>query len=191
MRGQAVARRQVVVIGLGLTLLAASEAGAQTRTPVMGSQVRVSLVLRTEPWRGELIALSSDSLWLLGRSVLFSAPLRDVQRVRVVRHKAGSALAFRWGLVGGLVTGLALTGACSSVDASGCPLVLPLTVLMWTAVSGLSALTMGPSSHKDFRRPRFGGLNAFARFPQGLPSNLDPRVLAPPQSGSTERKPLP
>lgn len=157
---------------LAAALMAAAPLGrvrAQALPPVLGSAVDVQG--RTgNRLRGELLATTRDTLWVLGANGLVATPLASVLRVRipytggVSRSKVGL-----WGLVSGITTGVLLTGACATVEDADCAGVLPATLLVWGIVTGVSVALAGQPSAAEFRPTQFEALRAYARFPQGLP----------------------
>jgi hypothetical protein len=145
---------------------------------VRGANVAIELVsARRTVLRGELIAVSLDSVWVLGRSGLDAAPLGYVRRASVKQHSLDAQAGLIWTLVGGLVTGGLLTAACASVE-EGCFVVFPVTLGAWGIVGGLSALTLEYSSRRRFVTPNIGNkIRGYARFPHGLPAGLDRNTL--------------
>ena len=167
-----------VVVAIAALSLIAPPAAAQARDPnVLGSQVDVSLTFgQRARLKGELVAVSVDSLWVLANSALVSAPLARVVRVRVKRHSLGGGAALAWGIAGGVVTGGLLTAACSSV-ADDCGGVFAVMAVSWLVFTAIAAPSMESSSRIDFRRSQWQDLRAHARFPQGLPVNVDRKLL--------------
>ena len=163
-----------------VALIAVSQhALGQAENPrVRGSRVTVEMVSnRNAVLRGELIAVSADSIWLLNGSGLRAAPLGFVKGASLKRHNMNGQVGLVWTLVGGLVTGGLLTGACATVS-EGCGGVLAGTMLVWGVVGGVSAISMGISSRRSFSMPNIGEkLRGYARFPQGLPTGLDRNAM--------------
>lgn len=126
--------------------------------------------------RGELIAVSPDSLWVLHNSALTVLPLSDVGAVQMRRFRANASTALIWGLVGGLVSGGLLTAACASVEDAECGGVMVFSLVTWGLWGGLGAATLSSSSTRSLP-PAEGTLRGYARFPQGLPPDLDRSVL--------------
>lgn len=168
---------------LALALLGPwARAGAQDRPT--GHRVRVTQPGSLSRLRGELIAVSLDSLWLLRDSTLVAVPTRNLARVEVKRRPMGAGDIMLWGVIGGAVSGAALTAACASYT-DGCGAVLPAIVLTWTLWSGLWATVTG-SAYQSYPAVRVQrDLPAFARFPQGLPDRFRPRSppAAPADTG--------
>ncbi len=125
---------------------------------------------------GELITVSADSLWLLADSTLVGLALRDVSGVRVRRHKSGMGTMLTWGLVGGLASGGALAGACSTV-ADNCGGILGGTTLAWLIVGGLAGISLESSQYRTIREASVQALRPYARFPQGWPEGVDRAAL--------------
>lgn len=178
-------RTTILIFGLATPLLVPGAAAQQDRS-LLGAEVRVLFAGRHAGLSGELIAISADSVWVLGDAGLMrGAALTEVPRVAVRRHGLSSGAILGWGAVGGLVTGGLLTAACSSV-ADDCGGVFAFTALTWAVATAVSAVTVEASRWKDFRAPSYPGLSAYARFPQGLPPGLDTELLAT-KADSTNR----
>lgn len=165
----------------------AGDAAAQDG-PQLGKQVRVTRPGHLPALRGELIAVSLDSLWVLGDSRLLAVPSREVLRVEVKRRPMGGGQVMLWGLIGGAISGAALTGACASYTG-GCGGVLPGVMLTWAVWSGLWAAVAG-SAYKSYPASALQTqVPAFARFPQGMPHAFGPGRFPPASvdSGSAAR----
>ena len=89
-----------------------------------------------------------------------------------------------WSLIGGLVTGGALTAACTA-ETDGCAGVGLITLGLWLGIGALCAPSLEGSSRIVLPRPTPEELRAFARLPQGLPAGVQPGALAP----ATEKAP--
>ena len=168
-------------VGSLLVAVAALVARVDGQAPdkaVRGSDVSVELVSRSRSvLRGELIAVSLDSIWLLSDSGLAATPLGYVRGASIKQHSLDGRAGLIWTLVGGVVTGGLLTGACSTV-AEDCGAVFLGTKAAWAIVGGVSAISLEVSSRRRFTTPDIGGkLRGYARFPQGLPAGLDRNAL--------------
>jgi hypothetical protein len=129
--------------------------------------------------RGELLAVGQDRLWVRGKEGVTEVPLPEVKEIKVRRHGFGGQAAMTWALVGGLVTGGALGGACASVeDADNCGGVALVTAGAWLLVGALAAPAMESSSQEHLSHPVPDQVRPFARLPQGLPEGVDPASLA-------------
>lgn len=166
-----------IAILLGAVASAAGQ-GHAGGPPILGYHV----VLDAEHGgkiKGELIAVSPDSLWLLRDNALNVFPLADMRQVNVRQSSFGAGTALLWSLVVGAASGVALTAACESV-ACDCGGVLPAMLLSWTFFGGIAALAVEPSHYAEFRAPAADQLRPYARFPQGMPEAFgsdDPPVL--------------
>lgn len=121
---------------------------------------------------GELLAAARDSVWLLDRDEMIVVPLVLVQSAQVRRPGIDATGILVWAVVGGLLTGGALTAACSTV-AEGCGAVFTATMVSWGLVGGLAAaITRSPHRRLALDVPAF---TPYARFPQGLPPRFAPR----------------
>jgi len=129
--------------------------------------------------RGELIAVSVDSLWVLGPTTLTTLPLADVAGIQVRRFRSGASTALIWGFLGGLVSGGLLTAACSTVaDADGCGGVMVFSIITWGLWGGVGAATLSGSSVRTLP-PSETALGRYARFPQGRPAGVDRAGVRP------------
>jgi hypothetical protein len=136
--------------------------------------------------RGELLAVSVDSLWIVGPTTLTALPLADLAGVQVRRFRSGASTALVWGLLGGLLSGGLLTAACSTVnEGGGCAGVMVFSLITWGLWGGVGAATLSGSSVRTLP-PTEPALGPYARFPQGLPPGVDRQLLAP-----ATRTPLP
>ena len=164
---------RVVITILALLALLYNPAAAQMdSTKILGSTVRLKPFAgrRVPLEEGELIATSRDSLWLLLPGRLVSVPRGAVLRVRVNRKKMGAGLAWAWAGIGALVTGAALTAACSTVteDCSG---VFIGTGILWALVGAVAAPSIAGARWENI--DVWEDLPAHTRFPQGLPPGVD------------------
>ena len=171
--------------GLALFLVVVLTTGCATGggVSIYGRQVTAVEVgnskERESPPAGELIAAEPARIWLLGKEQVFEVPLSSIEEVRVRRHGFTAEKALLWTLLGAVVTGGALAGACASVDASDCGSVFGLVGASWLVVGGLATAAVRRSSSTRIPRPRAEALSPYARFPQGVPEGFDPRSLRP------------
>lgn len=178
--------RPLVAALLGaLWAAAATETRAQ-RGP-LGAHVQVTATSSVVRLRGELLAVSPDSLWLLRDGGLVTVPLPNVVQVQVKRQPMGAGGIMAWGLIGGTISGLALTAACATLDDnSDCGGVFSVVLLTWSLWSGIWADVAG-SGYRSYRREQIQiGVSPYARFPQGLPQGfaLQRRSQPPPDTAS-------
>ena len=162
--------RRELTITLALAVAAAPAVQSQHR--VLGSQVRIELA-GAASFSGELLAAREDTLWVLpDDGTMRVVSLMDVRGTRVPQGGFTSKQALTWTIIGGVVTGALLTHACSQVT-TGCGSVLPVTMVPWLAVGGLSAALSGsPTRDVDVR-----ALAPYARFPQGMPEGFVPSLV--------------
>ncbi len=163
-----------------LLLATATATPAQRLQPPLGSQVQLKLSSERS-LNGELLAVSQDSIWLLQPRGLASVPLGDVSRVRVDHGGMGASGALIWSLIAGVVSGVALQSACSSVSDADCGGVLPGTLLIWALIGAISAPSMQHARYAKLRAEP-DSLRAHARFPQGLPATFATDSLIGPRS---------
>jgi len=162
--------RTRILFPLILTMFASQVALAQRVSSVLGS--RVDLELRGAPnLSGELLAAQRDSLWLLpvdGR--LQTVHLADVLHAKVPQGGLTGGPVLLWTVIGGILSGALLTGACNSVEGTDCSVVLPAVLISWGLVGGISAAISG----SGMRSVSPYELVPYARFPQGLPGGFVP-----------------
>ncbi|MCG6922454.1 MAG: hypothetical protein LJF15_15430 [Acidobacteria bacterium] len=173
-------RRRPRVVATALVLALTTGCATSPTVPVFGRSVTVIPDGEGLEVKGELLAVGPDRLWVQDDDELTEVPLPEVREVRVRRHPHGAGAAFRWAALGGLTTGGALAGACSSVEgADNCGVVGLVVLGAWLLVGALAAPSMEASSRLDLWRPTPEALRPFARLPQGLPESLRPPALRP------------
>lgn len=164
-------------------LAVALHAGCATvgaRSSVLGRPVSVIPSGGGDEVKGELIAVTDETLWIRDESGVREMPTAMVGRVRVQRHSFSGRKAFRWALIGGLISGGGLTAACSSVDGTeGCGTVGLTFLGLWLGVGALAAPSVEASRWLE-ATPSAEELRRFARFPQGPPENVDLDTMGPP-----------
>jgi hypothetical protein len=131
-------------------------------------------------YRGELIAVHPDSLYVLEGSGLQAIAMEDVDRAEVIGYDSGYRDA----------AGLATAGALFSLLTHGFFLVFSIPV--WTGVGiGEFHGLLNKARSRYPKKSREGGhwkpalawgeelreFAKYARFPQGLPPGLDPHSL--------------
>ncbi len=136
---------------------------------------KAQIQLPTGKLEGELLSVSTDSLWILSRGTILGMPLGDVRGVDVQMHKWGKGRMLKWNLLAGLGSAVALTVACGSVDdvGGGCGTFALSWVLSWGLVGGISGAALAASSHREVH-PSRDALRPYVRFPQGLPNGGNP-----------------
>jgi hypothetical protein len=111
-----------------------------------------------------LIAVEKDSLQVLTTTGLQSVPLAAARHIRLVGYETSAAQLTAWAILGGL-----------STPTHGWYLLF--TAPAW-AIGGVIAV------RTEARAPVFHeAMTRFARLPQGLPKDFDPRSLGPLDSG--------
>lgn len=136
---------------------------------VRGYRVTVGMN-QGQPLQGELLTVGGDSIWVLTDGTPMGVALAEIEGVKIKKHGLGPTQAMLWSLVGGAVTGGALTAACSSVDGTeGCGNVFVGAMLGWLIIGGISAATLG-DVNVNFDAPVSAlELRRYARYPQGHP----------------------
>ena len=129
--------------------------------------------------KGELLAVDQERIWVRTKDGVRDFAPATVREVRVQRHNLTGGWAVRWGLVGGLLSGVALTASCSSVegnDVGGCAAVGGVTAGLWALAGLLAAPSLEASSQLSLD-PGSARLKPYARLPAGLPKDLPPASL--------------
>ena len=123
---------------------------------------------------GELIAVSEDSAWVLELS-------GDAIRVAHAGVTDGHLVAYQsqYGRVGSL----AMLGTLSTVSNGG---FLLLTGPMWIIGGAVAAASQSRAPIRAIPPQAWTELAAFARFPQGIPQDLELDALLPPPLGAKE-----
>jgi hypothetical protein len=165
-----------------LTLVLAVALGTGCVTGSRSTSVRgrsVTIVpapdTKTEPVKGELIAVGPEKIWVLGKERVLEIPVAAVKDVRVQRHWLNTRRGWIWTAVGALVTGGALSVACSSVeDNDSCGRVFAVVGASWLVLGGLPSMGLDSSATILVKGPPDAqALGPYARFPQGPPEGLD------------------
>jgi hypothetical protein len=170
------------VVAAVLILALSACATATPRLPVGGRAVELEPIGsgKGSSLKGELLAVGPERLWILGPDGVRGVPLAEVGQARVRLHGLDGRKAGLWAIVGGIVSGAALTLACASVEGnSNCGVMLGVAAIGWGLIGGPAAASLGKSSQLRVRGPDFEPLRPYARFPQGVPEGLDPAVLPP------------
>lgn len=194
-------RARLTLTLAALTLLGHPRASdAQQASISAGTVVPRELVLgrtakvRTAAGRltGELLAVTSDSVWMDigGRWMAF--PLTDQSRVTVRMHSMDGTKMAIWNLVAGLGSAAALSAACNSVEDADCGGVFPAWTLAWGLLGGISGALVARSSHRTLS-PHPDAIQPYVRFPQGMPPARPPAPDSasadPPAGGGTGGEP--
>ncbi|MEP7228189.1 MAG: hypothetical protein ABI785_12555 [Gemmatimonadales bacterium] len=148
---------------------------AEAQATAYGGWIELSYNQATEQRvDGELIAVSADSVWLLGQDQALVIPTTDVKAGKLTAYAAQTGGLTAWAVVGTL-----------STLSNGWFLIF--TAPMWI-IGGPFAV--GSESRAPERKspPRaWGELALFARFPQGMPEGFDVSTLkAKPSVSRTE-----
>ena len=167
------------VSAVAFAALVAGGCGART-SDVLGRSV--TLVPReggAPKEKGELLAVDQGRVWVRTKDGVRDFAPDSLQEVRVRRHNLTGRWAVRWGLVGGLVSGVAMTASCSTVegnDTGGCAAVGGVTAGLWALAGFLAAPSLEASSQLSLD-PESARLKPYARLPAGLPKGLPPTSL--------------
>jgi len=153
-----------------------------------GRDVTVHVV--GEPVRGELIAVTADTIWVLQPSMLRPVAVRDQRRVDATRHSFGLRRTMRWMVTAGIATGAALFISCNSYESSGdgtgdtggCLLVIPGTTAVFAAAGFLLGSLNERHTKLRVSPAETARLRPLSRYPQGLPDSARLIRSAPARS---------
>jgi hypothetical protein len=128
---------------------------------------------------GELLAVQDGRVFVRTDEGVRDFPASSLREVRVRRHDLGHGVR-SIGLVGGVVSMIALTASCSSVegnDAGGCTAIGAVVggLLALTGVLSGMALDSSSRAHLSAGDDRLRG---YARFPAGLPKEIPAEWLS-------------
>jgi hypothetical protein len=173
-------------ISVALALLVPATLPAQRLAPpaaVLGRTVTLAPVGRGADVRGELLAASFDSVWVLEPMApkVVAVSIKDIREARVQRHSMTPAKGFLWGITVGAIAGAGLSIACSQVS-DGCGSVFVGSLAAGALYGGLAAISFASSSRWRIEPVTPERLAPYARFPQGPPAGLDLARLARPDS---------
>lgn len=149
--------------------------GAQDReSPGEGYQVQLRLNQESaRAVNGELVAVGADSLWIRQDDGVRSMALGDLDGVRVRHHGFTFGKAMLIATIGGLVTGAAMTAACSSIDGSdSCGGVFIGMMGSWLAIGAIAGAASSSSAYRSLEPVSYQALQPYARYPQGLPPGV-------------------
>lgn len=125
--------------------------------------------------KGELLAVSGDSVWVLSNETRMALALQEVEGVDVQMHNWGAGRMLGWGLLAGVGSAVALTAACNSVEETeGCGGVFLGWTVAWGLIGGVAGAFIAASSKKGLK-PSPEALRPYVRYPQGLPPHADDR----------------
>ncbi|SHK91260.1 hypothetical protein [Rhodothermus profundi] len=159
------------ILWTGLVLEPGAVRGqAPQRNAPRGYSIRL-YVEQGQQLKGELLAVTQDTLWLLTDAEIRPLRLESISQVQVRYPGIRRSHLMRWSVIGGGVTGIALTGACMSVS-EGCVGVFALSMGLWLVAGGVAALFTHPPHL--WVVPDSQALVPYARFPQGLPPSMRP-----------------
>lgn len=170
--------------------LAALSAGCAVRgMPVSPLGRTATLIGDRVQVKGELMALTPDTIWLRSDSTLRPYAGAEYRQVQVQRHTFGLRRTLNWLGWAGAGTGAALMIACNSYESSPdgggdsgtCIGVLPGTVLVFAAAGLIFGSLNEYTSRHRMQPGDTERLRPFTRYPQGLPDSLRfLRVVPPP-----------
>ncbi len=128
---------------------------------------------------GELLAITTDSVWVLNRKGGVTAiAIGSVSSGWVQRHNYTASKGFKLGMLVGIGSGVLLQLSCNSVDGGDCGGVAPAVIAVSALITGLSTISLSNSSKLRIKSASAEALGPFARFPQGPPPGVNLRDIA-------------
>ncbi len=119
---------------------------------------------------GELIAARADTVWILPDSgPLVAVPTATVKKGRLARYRSDA----------GAVAGFTALGVVSTVSNG---FLLGLTAPLWIITGTVAASSESRAPFRDVPPLGWADLAAYARFPQGLPPEIDLGEIRPKPS---------
>ena len=180
--------RRVLLLAAALAVSACAKKPALNRSEPMGDRLAeappvgdvpvhghvVTVEARARDVTGELLGIDAASVWVLeevdgGRGRPVAVPRRDVRRVGLVAYDAGTATTAGW----------AVAGTVSTVTHG---VFLIFSAPIWMAVGIGTSLDEGLSNDIEVGPDGLDALSQYARFPQGMSSELL-RALTATRSG--------
>ena len=128
-----------------------------------------------EMTQGELIALTTDSVFVLDKNELHVIALGDVTAARLIMFKTAEGGYAVWTFLGSILT---LT------NGGFATFTLPATIISGVSTTFNEARRI---NYIDYPASSWAMIGKYARFPQGLPSNVD-RTILKLRSGPANRK---
>lgn len=152
------------------------EAVAQEKVPVLGYKIKVDYIRveeeegknkeKKKKVQGELLAVSSDTLYVWSNDWLFAIEKTSVRRVEVEFVPSISVGLWAWTLVG-------------TVSTLSHGYFLIASAPLWLLAGAVTASTASKSGKLKLREAelqfQWEDLRRFARYPQGLPANFQPQ----------------
>lgn len=129
-----------------------------------------TLPLAEKSISGELMAIQSDTVYLLTDSALMAVNRDMISSAVLYLFNPQSAIA---PIIAGVFSMPSVFGAI--IKEEGAFLILGVPLLITGTIMGLNEGKGNVMKYPD--KYQFNDLTKFARFPQGLPSGLDPEKL--------------
>lgn len=115
---------------------------------------------------GELIAVTGDSLWIMGASSVVAIPTGDVVSGQFVAYDSRP----------NQVVGATFAGVLSTISNG---YFLVFTAPMWIIGGAAAAAAQSRIPLRELPVERWMDLGKYARFPQGIPGSVDVSRLRP------------
>jgi hypothetical protein len=129
--------------------------------------------------KGELLAVDHGKILVRTKEGISEVDPASLLEVRVRRHNLTGGWAKRWGLLGGLGSGVVLAASCAGVEGNsggGCAAFGAGVAALWAAIGLLVAPDLEASSQVSVD-PESKRLLPYARLPAGLPKGVTARSL--------------
>ncbi len=113
---------------------------------------------------GELISVGSDSVYVLTQNGFLAIPKVLIKRTRITGFNSHHGTLALWTLMGTL-----------SVGSHG--YYLMLTAPVWIISGTIASASQSRAPIKEYPTDMWDDIRMYARFPQGLPKNINPDWL--------------
>ncbi len=193
----------LVVVAIGLTGCASSGARrgylvspADAQRETYGAWIAVDTRAAETPahrWRGELVAIEAESVFVHNGESLVAIPIARVKRAKIAAYHSPAAVGGGWALAGLLSTPSHGFGLLLSAPIWILTGIFTSTAMSYEPITTIQSSSRGISESIDPRDVELGivrepwksfyAVRKFARFPQGLPPDID--------RASLQTKPLP
>jgi hypothetical protein len=136
-------------------------------TDAFGGWITLSLKGSQSSIAGELIAVDTDSIFVMRSDKIHLYSKTDISTARIILYNTGSNNFLAWTILGSLAT----------ISNGGFLIItLPITLIMGITTTVAEAKRI---NFYDYPNISWGELNKYARFPQGITSKININDIKP------------
>jgi hypothetical protein len=136
-------------------------------TDAFGGWISASLKTTRNSIQGEFIAISLDSVFIMSDNKVQILPKADIDNARIILFNSESGAYSGWTFLSSLAT-----------ISNGHFLVFTLPINLITGISTASGEAKR-INYYDYPALTWDELNKYARFPQGIPEQVDTKEIKP------------